>query len=89
MASCFQQLHSLQLYYLIQGDGADSTTFNYFDGDNGFQGDNGGQIIITDINTETQEISGTFQGVASGSFGSTTTYTISNGSFGNLPYTIQ
>jgi len=73
--------------YTITGN--DDTSFNYFDGSNGFQGNNGGQIEISVLDTEALKISGTFQGVATGSFGSNTTYTISNGSFANLSYTVQ
>lgn len=69
--------------------GTDSTAFNYFDGANGFQSDNGGQITISAIDFEARTISGTFQGVASGPFGNNTTYTISNGQFTDINFTVE
>lgn len=69
--------------------GTDSTAFNYFDGTNGFQSANGGQITITALDTETRKISGTFQGMTAASFSSPTVYTISNGVFTDITFIVE
>lgn len=73
--------------YLI--DGSTNTNLTYFDGSNGYQANDNGQITITALDTENRTISGSFNATASGSFGSSTVYTLSNGQFSNLSYSIQ
>lgn len=73
--------------YLI--DGSTNTNLTYFDGSNGYQANDNGQITITALDTENRTISGSFNATASGSFGSSTVYTLSNGQFSNLSYSVQ
>lgn len=65
------------------------TSITYFANNSSYMSSDNGQIVITELDTDSRTISGTFEGNVSGSFGSTGTFTFSNGEFTDIPYTVQ
>jgi hypothetical protein len=65
------------------------TSIAYFTDNNSYASGDTGQIIITALDTESRKISGTFEGSVTGSFGSTGSFTFSNGEFTDITYSVQ
>lgn len=72
--------------YPLMGGG---TSISYFVDNSTYVSEDNGQIIISSIDTGTRLISGTFQGVVVGTFGTNGTFTLANGEFTDIPFTIQ
>ena len=65
------------------------TSISYFTNNSSYVSGDTGQIVITALDTGTKKISGTFEGSVAGSFGSSGTFTFSNGEFTDITYSVQ
>jgi len=70
-------------------DNTADTSISYFVNNNTYMTDGTGQVRITTLNTSARTVSGTFQGTVTGTFGSVGTFTLANGEFTDIPYSVQ
>ncbi len=72
-------------YPLVDG----GTSISYFVNNSTYISQDNGQITITALDTQARTISGTFQGVVVGTFGTNGTFTLSNGEFNEIAYSLN
>ncbi|MBT8310792.1 MAG: hypothetical protein HKO72_07190 [Flavobacteriaceae bacterium] len=70
-------------------DNTDDTSIAYFVNNSTYMTDGSGQVTITTLNTSARTVSGTFQGTVTGTFGTVGTFTLANGEFMDIPYSVQ
>lgn len=72
-------------YPLVDG----GTSISYFVDNSSYLSQSNGQIVITSLDTQARKISGTFQGVVVGTFGTNGTFTFGNGEFNEISYSVD